>query len=208
MQVVETYSPLREALRGLHRRLLRKIQKRKWSIIVIGDSGVGKTLLVELLTEEDPNLTVSASGRGSCLALCTANAAEQYIPTTKIERHDDAKGHCTLTEVPGSTVLMFSATVQLLAQYDLIVVVFHMDREDPESYYESLWPGERQPPVPVLFVGNSSTVPEKSKSRRFWYLLRGGSLCRYFPVDLHDKDSCKDLLAYLRSGAWSRPKTT
>lgn len=98
---------------------------------------------------------------------------------------------------------MVVSAVQLLAQYDLIVVVFHIDREGPEEYYRTLWPGVRRPPVPVIFVGNSNTSQNISKGKRFWYQIRGGFLYRYFPVALRDRKTCKALVAYLRSGAWS-----
>jgi putative ribosome biogenesis GTPase RsgA len=65
--IIETYSPFREALRGLQVRMPRRIQKRKWSIVVIGDAGVGKTLLVELLTGNETNLTVSTASCMSCI---------------------------------------------------------------------------------------------------------------------------------------------
>ena len=123
------------------------------------------------------------------------------MPTMAIERHDDDKGCCTVTEVPGSMDMVISA-VPLLAQYDLIVVVFHLDREGPEDYYRTLWPGEQKPSVPVIFVANSNTSQDANKGKRFWYQIRGGFLYRYFPVALHDRKSCKALGAFLRSGAW------
>lgn len=40
-------------------RFINRLLRKQWSFIVVGASGSGKTGLIEVLTKDDPNMTVS-----------------------------------------------------------------------------------------------------------------------------------------------------
>lgn len=50
-------------------RLINRVLGRQWSFIIVGASGVGKTGLVEVLTNEEPNMTVSSLAKLAASAL-------------------------------------------------------------------------------------------------------------------------------------------
>ncbi|PWI64508.1 hypothetical protein PCL_09589 [Purpureocillium lilacinum] len=156
------------------------VARKTPSFLVIGEMGVGKTGLINILVNEEPNLT--------------------YMPTVEMEHHEPPRQHYRLTEVPGH----FSESERLQAQpfsdHDLVIFVFRIDKKLTRLHYRKFWTSAL--PMPVVVVGVSTDKTDENTGESLQYTLACGTWCNYFPVVMNDPRSFRKLSSFLDSQAF------
>lgn len=142
--------------------------------MIIGELGVGKTSLINILMNQEPEI--------------------QYMPTVGLQRHDPPGRGYSLIEAPGSLPDAEIQRIKTASDYDLIIFVFRPDKISTAHYYRRFW--TTPPSVPVIVVEVSlGSAAGRTGERLECQLWR--RRCDYFPIMVCDPASLQKLSVYL-----------
>ncbi|KAK4095217.1 hypothetical protein Purlil1_13 [Purpureocillium lilacinum] len=174
------FEPLAYSISVVLSWLFRRVPSKRASCLVIGDLGVGKTSLISILMDEEPDV--------------------HYMPTVEVQRHDPPGRGYSLIEVPGSLPDAEIPRIQTASDHDLIIFVFRPDKILTGHYYRRFW--TTPPPVPAIVVevspGRAAGSSGERRECQLW-----GRRCDYFPITMRDPTSLQKLAVYLDRHALS-----
>ncbi|KAK4077188.1 hypothetical protein Purlil1_12461 [Purpureocillium lilacinum] len=144
------FEPLAYSISVVLSWLSRRVVSRRLSCLIIGELGVGKTSLINILMNEEPDA--------------------QYMPTVGVQRHDPPGRGYSLIEAPGSLPDAEIQRIKTASDYDLIIFLFRPDKISTAHYYRRFW--TTPPSVPwraALMLDRRGNVRSAGEDHR-WYI--------------------------------------